>query len=190
MSEIPDFSSHERDDRSIPGLDADAMDFLAELDAQASQLLEANDQLLSDELRLCKQSFAEAVDQRTEAITTYMQSKNTAHADYLKAIETQLYAQFCEYVDALLHAPSENGPFIITEIASALSLADSSQLLINMQNEEKPYQFDTKKLQESIMYLVMTANGTATTQTALQNFYKQFIRDVVIKYVESDSYNF
>ena len=187
MTEVPDFSDHERDDRQIPGISPEDMAFLAGLDTQADELFSTYENPTAEDLELCKQAYIDAINQRTDAITAYMQDRqNPALMDYLRAYETQLFAQFCEYVDVLLHAPIDQyGPNIVTELASALSLADSSQMQINMQSGEF-YQFDVEKLRQSILNVIMAAKSAESTHTAIQELYASHIRNVVMKFIDDN----
>lgn len=169
----------------IPDLNPEDMAYLTELDTRADGLFSLAE---SADLRQCQHVYMNAINQRTHAITTYMQDKgNPMLAKYLKAQETQLYAHFCEYIHLLLHSPGENGPHIAEEIAGALSLADASQVQVNMQ-EEKLYQFDdTKKLQGFIFSLAMTTSGTGEMEVELERFYKKYIHDIVINFVDHNT---
>lgn len=188
MTEVPDFSKYERDDTPIPGLSPDDMAFLAGLDTQADELFSTYENPTSEDLELCKQAYLDAINQRTDAITAYMQDRqNPALMDHLRAYETQLFAQFCEYVDVLLHAPIDGyGPNIVTELAGALSLADSSQMQINMQAGDF-YQFDVEKLQQSILYAIMAAKSAESTQAVMQQLYTDHIHDVVMNFIDNNS---
>lgn len=186
MPEIPDFSHYERNDEPLRGFTEDDMIFLADLGTQADLLFDPVDQSTTDELNLCRQAYGSAIEQRTEIIANYLGAVDSSgFAAYIKAGEAQLYTLFCEYIDVLLHAPSEYGPHIATEIIAALTLADTSQTMINERTGGP--QFANDKLQQAIIQLIMAAHGGSETQHVLQELYKKHIYDVVMRFVDNES---
>lgn len=184
MSEISDFSKYDRDNQPDLHLSPDDTAFFTTFDAQATTLLEAHDPQMSAELKLCKQLYVEALDQRTEALTLYLSDQENAElAKYVKQNEVQLHAQFCEYTDLLLHAPVEDGPRAIFEISEALVMADASQQEIN-QSRGVERQFDADKLKQAIVGLIMSARDDAETQAVISELYRRHIRDIVINFVD------
>lgn len=186
MSEIPDFSHHERDEEPIPGLSPDDSAFLAELDVEAAKLFEEADRQQAEaDLDLCKQAYADTVARRGQILKAYVHDIASAITpEFVKENEMQLYVFFCEYVDFLLHAPASYGPRIALDIANALSMADASQEVIN-ESKDKKRQLDNEKLKESMVKLFMMGE-TAEIQAVVEELYKKHIRDVVVDFVNEN----
>ena len=185
MAGFPDFSKYERERRHIPGLDADANEFMQNLYDDATQMFSEIESPNIDPTEY-KKAYAEAMDDRARELAVYMQNTRTeGAAAYIKEKEGEHYGRFCECIHALLHAsPDEHGPKIAKQIADMILRADASQAAINIENGGTVSQPEVQRIVDYVFELFVRTTSD-DMQILLEQFYKTHIHDVAVRYVDS-----